>query len=48
VVDHAAWRAAQLSVLILVAFFSGSVLLLRLTRRLFPPVRSPNPTETHP
>ena len=47
-VDHASWRLAQLSVLILVALFTGLVLLLRLTRRLFPPVRSPNPTETHP
>ena len=48
VVDHASWRLAQLSVLILVALFTSLVLLLRLTRRLFPPVRSPNPTETHP
>ena len=47
-VDHASWRVAQLSVLILVALFTGLVLLLRLTRRLFPPVRSPNPAETHP
>jgi hypothetical protein len=43
VVDHAAWRAAQLSALILVAFFTGLVLLLRLTRRLFPPVQHSKP-----
>ena len=42
VVDHAAWRVAQLAVLILVAFFIGLVLLLLLTRRLFPPWRSQN------
>jgi hypothetical protein len=48
VVDHASWRVAQLSVLILVALFTGLVLLLRFTRRLFPPVRSPNPIENHP
>jgi hypothetical protein len=41
VVDHAVWRAAQLSVLILVVLFTGLVLLLLLTRRLFPPVQPP-------
>jgi hypothetical protein len=41
VVDHSAWRAAQLSVVILVALFTGLVLLLLLTRRLFPPVQPP-------
>ena len=40
-VDHAAWRVAQLSVFILVALFAGLVLLLLLTRRLFPPVQNP-------
>lgn len=42
-VDHAAWRLAQLSVFILVALFAGLALLLLLTRRLFPPARPPNP-----
>jgi hypothetical protein len=41
VVDHAAWRLAQLSVLILVGLLIGLVLLLLLTRRLFPPVQPP-------
>jgi hypothetical protein len=41
VVDHAAWRAAQLCLLILVALFTGLVLLLLLTQRLFPPVQPP-------
>jgi hypothetical protein len=41
VVDHAAWRAAQLSVLLLVVLLTGLVLLLLLTRRLFPPVQPP-------
>ena len=43
VVDHAVWRVAQLAGLILVAFFTGLVLLLLLTRRLFPPAQHPKP-----
>jgi hypothetical protein len=41
-VDHAAWRLAQLSVFILVALFVGLALLLLLTRRLFPPSKNQN------
>jgi hypothetical protein len=38
-VNHAAWRFAQLSALVLVAVFTGLVLLLLLARRLFLPVQ---------
>jgi hypothetical protein len=41
VVDHAVWRVAQLAGVILVALFVGAVLLLLLTRRLFPLGQSP-------
>ena len=41
VVDQALWRFAQLSVLILVALFTGLVLLLLLARRFFAPVQPP-------
>jgi hypothetical protein len=42
-VDLAAWRIAQLSTFILVVIYIGLVLLLLLTRRLFPPTQPPKP-----
>jgi septal ring factor EnvC (AmiA/AmiB activator) len=42
VVDHAIWRVAQLAAVILIALFISAVLLLLLTRRLFPVGQSPN------
>lgn len=42
VVDHAVWRLAQLGAVIMAALFIGAVLLLLLTRRLFPRVHSPH------
>jgi hypothetical protein len=42
IVDHAIWRVAQLAGIILVAFFVSAVLLLLLTRRLFPLGQGPH------
>jgi hypothetical protein len=40
VVDHAMWRLAQLAAVMLLALFICAVLLLLLTRRIFPHAQS--------